>query len=195
MSNPLKICVFFSKGDLFVERLVAVRRRYPDAYVCAMIPARYEQAEALLKHVDEIIRTERDGYSVRTPGACARLVRQIRNRRFDLFIVMFDSAQLNLLGGLSGAKRVECWDTENRIHVLRRRVSTAALRLTGRRMWGAVRFLRVQTAIAFTARGGPDFRTQHHEIDGMAPPRAPFLKFRPGNRPLPLPDDSNNDES
>ena len=140
------ICVYYSEGLNYLERLRALRRREPDARICAMVPAGYCPSEAERAVADEIVEMECGHYSPRDVRACLRLVRRIRAERFDGFVVMFNSLQLRILAGLSGARRCACWRGDNEIQPL----TTSALLVPACLVFEAVRGWTAY-AVAWTA--------------------------------------------
>ena len=87
-----------------------------------------------------------------------RLIRRIRMERFNLFIVLFDSIQLNILGGLSRSGSVECWDNANVIHPLSHSPVGVVFRLLGRRLYGFMRWCFLEVFIRATQKKGIDLR-------------------------------------
>lgn len=158
--SEFKIGVFCNGGTHFTEVLCAARRKYPAAALCAFLRRDFEVTPTISSMVDTIRRIERDDYSIADAGAVGRLIRGIRNERFDLFIVLFDSVQLNVLGGISGARNVECWDSANVIHPLPHSIAGVLLRLLGSRVYGFVRCWVIEAVIRTTQRKGLDFRAK-----------------------------------
>lgn len=111
----MRIGAYYSNGLLYGARLQALRRRYPDAHLSAIVPPGFTMPTGTREIVDEVIETERTHYAPRDLPACLRLVRVLRAGNYDRFVVMFDSVLLNALAMLSGARHPECWNAESRI--------------------------------------------------------------------------------
>ncbi|HOJ34083.1 MAG TPA: hypothetical protein PKY35_15070 [Candidatus Hydrogenedentes bacterium] len=156
--SEFKIGVFCNGGTHVTEVLAAARQKYPHANLCAILPPSFELTPNRADGVDRIVRTDRDNYTVRDVKAGIRLIRQIRKERFDLFVVLFDSMQLNVLGGLSGARSVECWDNANVIHRLPRSPEGVVRRLLVRRLKGFMRWCFLELLMWVTQKKGPDLR-------------------------------------
>jgi len=143
MTAAKRIGVFYSESGPFWVVLRELRRANPSARLCAIVPAGFVVSDEMRSIVDEVVVTPAPRYSPRNPGACVHLVKLLRAGRFDLFIVLFRSAQLRLLAALCGATRAECWDQYNRITVLSSTPIDWALGLIARRTNGAVTWLRI----------------------------------------------------
>ena len=150
MKDKPSICVFFSFGPNYVEILRHTRAHHPDATICAMVPAGYPMTDEERSFVDEVVETELPSYSPRDPKACWRLVKLIRSRRFDRFVVMYESVQLRILAGLSGAKRCESRGRDNRNRVLSRSLPGALASILWVYTHGWFLFLRLWLVVHFT---------------------------------------------
>jgi len=164
MNHRPNVCVYYSEGPNFGARLRAVRKRFPNARVCAMAPPARSLTDEEQDLVDEVICTAHDHYSPLHLQACWSLVRRIRRARFDVFVVMFDSLQLNLLTGLSRARRAECWDSEGRIFQLPHSLPAAILRVASRPVLGRTKWAWIQT-ITWCARSRPSHPDKGLEAD------------------------------
>jgi hypothetical protein len=177
VNAPESICAYYSAGKYFGVRLKALRRQYPGAHITAMVPHGHALTDTDCAQLDAVVETEQTSYSPRQTVACLRLVRQIRAGRFGLFVVMFDSLQLNLLAALSGAAQAECWTNENRIILLPRTISGTLLRLAARPAAGVVRLAWV----AVHVYGNP---CQPGPVTDHSPPeRGPAKGWNPRYRP------------
>jgi len=126
MTEPRRICAFYSEGLNFVELLHHVRRRHPAGHIIAMVPAGHRTTEREKSLVNEVVYMELPHYSPVQVRACLRLVNDMRARQFDLFIVRFRSRQLRLLAALSGARHCESWTGDNVIRPLPNTLPRAA---------------------------------------------------------------------
>ena len=111
----MRIGAYYSNGLLYGARLQALRKRYPDAHIAAIVPPGFAMPAGSDAIVTEVVETERTHYSPRDIGACMRLVKLLRAGKYDRFVVMFDSVLLNALSMLSGARKPECWNAESKI--------------------------------------------------------------------------------
>lgn len=148
-----RICAYFSVGRNYLKVLRAIRAEEPNARLCAMVPAGYPVSEAEASVADEIIETQLARYSAWNVPACLRLVRQLRAGRYDVFVVMFDSTELQVLSSLAGARRRSYCTMDGRLVPLTApipRVLAGAVartvrgRLAYALLWLAVRVLRVR---------------------------------------------------
>ena len=160
MSKPLHICVNYSEGLNYVERLRSVQERYPEGRLCALVPAGYPISATEKALVDEVMEAEQAHYSPREFRACWAHVRRIRAARFDCFIVVFRSPQLRLLAALSGAPRCECWGADNEILPLSRSVPVALLA----RLLHAVRGRLVYARVWMSVHLWPVHATKRPEV-------------------------------
>ncbi|MBI5094477.1 MAG: hypothetical protein HZB26_18825 [Candidatus Hydrogenedentes bacterium] len=104
MSPVKRVCAFYSVGPHYARMLDCLRSDYPNAAIDAWIPPALTAPDAAQDGLCDVVRTEAPHYSPANFAACARLVRQLRGHRYDIFAVMFDSAQLQVLAALSGAQ-------------------------------------------------------------------------------------------
>jgi len=153
-----RIGVFCNAGIHAGEVVAAVLARFPDADVYALVPPGSFLKKRFGTSMVNVVEMERERYSLREPGVCWRLVRRLRRERFERFIVLFDSLQLGLLGGIIGAQTVECWDDAKVIHRLPRTVPGVLVRLLGRRIWGLTRWARIEIPSRLRGRPQPDYR-------------------------------------
>jgi hypothetical protein len=136
-----RIAVYYSHGQDYEQVLEAVRRRYPDAYIYAIVPSDYETRPKEEQWADAVLRTERNTYSLTSPVAISRLVRMIRRLQCDRFIVLFHTMQLRGFAALSGAKQCECWGVDSRIHQLPATLAGAGATAIARTTTGWSRWL------------------------------------------------------
>jgi ADP-heptose:LPS heptosyltransferase len=98
-------------GDviLLLPALTSLKSRFPEARLSFLTDQRYAPAAELCPALDEVIGldriTMRDGSLLRAVGAMARLVRDVRGRKYDLLVDFHSFRETNLLSWLSGARR------------------------------------------------------------------------------------------
>jgi len=143
MSGAKHIAVLYSRGPHFTRALQALRKTHPGATLTAIVPAEYGNKEALDGVADAVVATS---------GGAMEVLRTIRNGRYDVFVVLFDSPKLRLLASLSGARECMCCETDGYLTPLVESppgvvVSIGLARLRGHityvRLWILVRILRV----------------------------------------------------
>lgn len=151
MSEVRRICAYYSRGPHFSRNLKVLRGMYPDAAITALVPPGYPR-KPLLGLAESIENTRQAQYAGRDLKAFLALIRQIRKARYDVFVVMFDSPKLRLLGTLSGARERYCLTIDGRYLALRLALLSQAIgamvrnvhgRLTYLRLWFVVRFFKV----------------------------------------------------
>ena len=151
MSASRYTCVFASKGRAVSHALRQARDLDPGARICAVLPpsTRADEAEPL---ADEVLALEARA-ALTNPGACLRLIRQLRAKRFDRFLILFPSPRLQTLAALSGAK--ECLWLNPRgkpiavprslaMVLLRTLAATIFGRLLYAALWATIRLLPVR---------------------------------------------------
>ncbi|HOD36083.1 MAG TPA: putative lipopolysaccharide heptosyltransferase III [Syntrophales bacterium] len=94
-------------GDVIVTTPVfaALRRHFPGAYIAAAVNKGTEVMLADHPAIDEIFTVERDGNPVRDLMIQLRLIRELREKRFDLAIELTRNDRGAFLAFLSGARR------------------------------------------------------------------------------------------
>lgn len=131
-----RIAVFYSLGPHFVRTLQRLRAESPDAEITALLPPDYPLSEEGRALADRVVENELPHYSPRNVGACLRLIRGIRGGKYDVFAVLFDSLQLNILSALSGAGDRICCPPEGRLVPMRSTIPGILARETLRRALG-----------------------------------------------------------
>lgn len=107
-------------GDviLALPALRAVRERFPDARLTAMVGKTSAMIARISGVFDELIIVDRvelrDGKKRHSLAAIRRIVRDVRARKFDFVIDLHSLSETNLLGFLSGAKSRLYAHRENR---------------------------------------------------------------------------------
>jgi len=105
MSARARIGIFYSRGRPFGRILAAVRRDHPDAELVAVVPAGYPFPGGERGLCDAVVETGTEPYGIRRPGPLVRLIRLLREQRFDSLVILFDSPRLRLLAAFAGAPR------------------------------------------------------------------------------------------
>ncbi len=118
MNTPENICAFYSRGPHFLRTLKFLRTLHPNARITAVVPPSFP-AEAALAVANQVIKTQHAQWSLREQRALRKLVRVLREGRYDLFVTMFDSPKLRVLATLSGAKIRQCYTIDGRYVPLR----------------------------------------------------------------------------
>jgi len=148
-----RICVFYSKGRSFADVLQAVKDKYPSAAIEAWIPRGYPASAEEKALATELLETEQALYSVRQPEFLLRLISQLRAKRYDLFLITFNSPKLQTLAALSGAAAKAYCGLDGRLWPIRPSVGkvlgdvacrAVRGRLTYAWIWLAVRCLKVE---------------------------------------------------
>ena len=156
MSEIRRIGAFYSAGPHFLRMLTGLREAHPAAEIVVLIPPDYPRSEDLEALADAVLTTERTHYAMRDVRACRRLVKQLRQSRYDLFAVMFDSNQLRLLAALSGAPRCVHGTMGGRLAPLGRSVTRALAGMALRNLWGRMVYATVWLAVhCLPVRTGP----------------------------------------
>src|ERR687889_2474808 len=100
---------FGQLGDVILSlpALAAVRRRFPRARVTVAVGKPGRQVVELSGAADEVLVVDRvalrDGFAPLSIARIARIVQEVRRRRFDFVIDLHSLSETNLLGFLSGA--------------------------------------------------------------------------------------------
>jgi len=145
MSAVKRICAFYSHGPHYAQVLKHLRKTYPDANITAMTPPGYPR-EPLTPLANRHAESAQATYSLRDIAALRLLLRQIRDGRYDLFVVMFDSPKLHLFARLTRVRRRYCYTADGRYYPLRlsliRLLSTTLYRnLRGRITYAYIRYV------------------------------------------------------
>jgi heptosyltransferase I len=109
--DPRNILVidFGQMGDvvLSLPALAALRRRFPEARLTVAVGKPGRQVVELSGSADEVLVVDRvalrDGFAPLSVARIARLVSEVRRRRFDFCVDLHSLSETNLLGYLSGA--------------------------------------------------------------------------------------------
>lgn len=118
-TRGIRIAVFYSLGPHFDRTLKQLRAEYPDGEITVLVPPGYPLSELALECIDQRVENEITHFSPTNVGACRRLVRGIRAGNYDLFAVLFDSMQLNILSALSGARERICCPPQGGLAAMR----------------------------------------------------------------------------
>lgn len=154
MTTAERIGVFFNKGRNLTDVLRAVRKEHPAAHICAIVPKSYSATEQELALVQETAYVERARYGLGDMGGFVRLIGQIRKQRYDVFVIMFDTPKVRLLGAVSGARAVWYCRLDGRLVPISKSIlgilgSVIARRTVGGVVYGgawlAVRLLKTRT--------------------------------------------------
>lgn len=152
VENPRTVAVFYSRGPHYARALRFLRGRYPEAVVTAITPPGYPH-EALAGIPDRHLETALNAYPIAGMPGLTRLLRTIRNDRYDLFVVMFPSIKLRFLASFSGARWAYCFGPDGQFLPLnfapvRLMLGWAKRRIVGHftyaRIWAIVHFQHVR---------------------------------------------------
>lgn len=139
MSTVPRICAFYSRGPHYMKMIKALRRRWPDGHIVALIPPAFRQ-ESVAGKADEVQTT--------AGSANARAVlRQIRTGKYDIVAVMFASAKLRLLAVLSGASGRYCYTMDGRLVRLRLGLLSLLFATVWRRLRGEITYRRIRYVV------------------------------------------------
>jgi len=147
MNAGKRICAYYSTGPHFRRMLERLRQDSPDAVIAAWIPPGLPLSDAERSLTDEVVVTELAHYSPRNVRACARLVKQIRAKRFDVFSVMFQSPQLSVLAALSGARECVYITPRGQRIVISRSVARVAATWLTENVRGRMRYAWIWLAV------------------------------------------------
>jgi ADP-heptose:LPS heptosyltransferase len=120
--NPQNILVvnFGQLGDvvLSLPALRAVREKFPDAKITALVGKASAEIIEITDFVDEKIAVDRvklrDSRKIWSIKEILKLVKEIRRRKFDFIVDLHSLYETNLLGFVSGAKHRLYINRENR---------------------------------------------------------------------------------
>ncbi len=141
-----RICVFYSHGPHFRKVLLSLRKSYPESHIAALLPPGYPSA-VIRELVDTYEFTQYKQYRATQIGALLNLRKQIRKNTPDLFIVMFDSNRLRLLGSLSGVRERYCITQRGHWKHLHITPVRQIIRSTSNSLIGFLQFHRVRLHI------------------------------------------------
>jgi hypothetical protein len=151
-----RIAVFHGKGRDYLKALQAIRSWREEAELCAIIPANYSLSRDEMQVLDQVLEAEEEDYSPRNWRACLRLVRQIRSGDHDVFIILFNSAQLRILANLSGARQRTWCRVDGRVEVLRGGLLWALADPVLRMLWGRIAYAMIWILIHGLRTGKPN---------------------------------------
>lgn len=147
MTHYNRIGVFFSREESFGRVLLRVREAHPEAQITAIAPPDYAMSDDERALADEAMTTPLSHHAPGDLKANAQLVRAIRRRRFDLFVVMFPSTQLQILAALSGARACRWMRVTGRSLKLPSSLSLALMRAARREIVGHLRYAWIWLAV------------------------------------------------
>ena len=117
MKHPPRICAFYSQGPHFMKLIAALRERYPEGHITAIIPPEYPP-ELLEGRVDDyILRSPRIG--ARSLAALLSATRLLRSGDYTIIAIMFPSLRLRLLARASRAREALYATPDGRLHPVR----------------------------------------------------------------------------
>lgn len=149
-----RIGVFYSYSPHFQQAVQAVRKRFPDAELVALVPPTYPHAH-IAPPTDRILEIVPEPGSRIGLRAFVHVLRKIRNEHLSGLVVLFDTPRLQILSWCSGAKGRYCYTLDGRwevlyIHPVRGVLGGAIRQAAGRcryfRIWCSVYFTRVRPA-------------------------------------------------
>ncbi len=111
-------------GDVLFSTAVIrnIRRNFPDAYICCVIPERCYPVLKNNPHLDEIlIFNERERH--KSMMAQLRFVRQLKSKKFDTAILLHRSFSRALLCRLAGIPRIIGYLTKKRGFLLSKKIT------------------------------------------------------------------------
>ncbi len=109
MTAPIKIGVLFNELEKSAQLLKGLRRRYPEAYVVAVVPERAAPAPEATEGADEVLPLELSPRRLLRKGTLSSVVERLRGQGFDLFILRFGTLKLRLLAAMVRPARCELW--------------------------------------------------------------------------------------
>jgi len=148
-----RLAVFHSAGHDLRPVLDALERERPGARITIWIPRDHKLTDDIAARVNAVYETELSHYSPRQFRACWRLIRRLRDERYDAFAVLYNSPQLRMLAALSGAPVCWCATGDRRLtpipsNPMRVAIGEALLGVGGR-----LRYVRVWLSVyCFPAR-------------------------------------------
>lgn len=148
MSEPKRICAFYSHGPHYRRMLRFLREQHPAAHITALVPPAYPR-EFLEGQVDDIVVTAQSQYSSRDTAAIRQLLRLIRGGGYDLFVVMFDSPRLRILSALTGIGQRYCYQADGRYTPARLSLLQAAGDALWRNLRGRLTYARIWLIVHF----------------------------------------------
>ena len=145
MNAPENICAFYSRGPHFLRTLKFLRAQHPQARITAVVPPTFP-AEAALGIANQVIKTHQANWSLRHQRDLRKLVRALREGRYDAFVVMFDSPKLQVLAALSGARHRYCYTIDGRyvpirLALARQVFGTLARNIKGRLLYAYLHYV------------------------------------------------------
>lgn len=148
MSEPKRICAFYSHGPHYRRMLRFLRERHPAAHITALVPPNYPR-DFLAGEADEIVTTAQTRYASRDIAAVRQLLRLIRGGGYDLFVIMFDSPRLRVLSALTGVAGRYCFQTDGRYTPVRLSLTRAVADALWRNARGRLTYVRIWLVVHF----------------------------------------------
>lgn len=109
MTSQDKIGVLFNVTEKSGVLLKALREQHPDAHITAVVPVRAGIVPADMPDADELLPLELSPLRLIFQGTLLAVIRQMRERRFDLFILRFGTLKLRLLAARVAPGCCELW--------------------------------------------------------------------------------------
>lgn len=109
MTTRKRIGVLFNVTEKSARLLAGLRRQYPDAHITAVVPVRAQIAPGDMEGADTVLPVELSPLRLVLKGMLFRVAGQLRECRFDLFILRFGTLKLRLLASLVAPGRCELW--------------------------------------------------------------------------------------
>lgn len=144
-----RVGIFYSKGRHFPGILQQIRHTFPDAEITLIAPAGYRVSEAEHMLVNTVMMTESACYGGVGIRAFSRLIRTLRAKSFDCFIVIFDSPRLRILAGLSGARDRVLYTFDRRFQFIRANIFSTLIEVTIKTLVGHLVYLWIGFIVRF----------------------------------------------
>ena len=172
MSKEHHIGLFYSYGPHFMKTARALRRECPEARITAFLPKEFPID--LLSGLDIVMAQILPNPGThRSLSSLISIVRAIRARRLDLFVVLFDSPRLRLLSVLSGAAERQCRLVDGRTIPVRFTLAGSMADTAFRRIRGNMRYARIWIEVHLTRIGVPAATTAGRNGDSPDEPGSP----------------------
>lgn len=150
MAERETIGVFYSKGRTFASALRCIRAARPGAALTAIVPEGYPVCDEERCVADAFLEIGKGRYGLKDVGALARLTGFLRVRRFDAFVILFDSPKLRVLSALVGAgERLFC-RMDGKLLPVRQSIPGTTVEAVARALWGRLVYAALWMAIRVT---------------------------------------------